>query len=428
MISRKEGLASTMTRHRLIYSQYLDWAFDIARAEGSHLWTQDGRRLIDFTSGWNVTNLGWNHPEVAEAMAHQARKNAYVPMWAADPVQVEYADGLTNLLPRPLDAVGRATGGTEANEMAIKIARAYTGRMKIAGFTQTYHGQSLGTLSIGFPQSDLAHLAPASGDFVQMAYPRARVDGGGAVEALAAFSCQLDQVLSRRDVAAIVAEAGIVTGWGSVAVAPTGFLREIRAVTQTYGTLLILDEVGTGFSRCGKLFGLELESVTPDIVTFAKAMGNGGAAIGALATREDIADAGFTQGLLFSTLGWTPVACAAAIAALRIHTRDRVWEKAAQDGRYVIETLRREFAHHPRIADIRGIGMEIGIELLGDQNPSMQQPSFADAVVQGAMKRNLHLVGDRQNTLQIMPPLTIERAVLDKGLGILIESIRAVIG
>jgi 4-aminobutyrate aminotransferase-like enzyme len=149
-----------MIKHRMIYSPYLEWSFDFARAEGDFIWTTDGTKLIDFTSGWNTTNLGWNHPEVAAAMIAQIGKNTYTPMWSADEAQREYARVLTDALPPGLTAIGRGTGGTEANEMAIKTARAFTGRTKIIGFQETYHGQSTCTMAIGMPGAFVLDICP----------------------------------------------------------------------------------------------------------------------------------------------------------------------------------------------------------------------------------------------------------------------------
>src|SRR5258706_7756443 len=156
----------------MIYSPYLDWSFDLARAERDFIWTTDGKKLIDFTSGWNTTNLGWNHPEVAEAMIAQIRRNTYTPMWSADDAQQEYVASLTNALPAGLTAVGRGTGGTEANEMAIKTARAFTGRTKIVGVQETYHGQSTSTITIGMPRAYLQDIVPSYPDFIKMDYPQ----------------------------------------------------------------------------------------------------------------------------------------------------------------------------------------------------------------------------------------------------------------
>lgn len=393
-----------MIRNRIIYNAYLEYAFDLTRAEGSRVWTRDGRELIDFTSGWNTTNLGWNHPEVAEAMAAQLRKGTYAPMWAADESQTSYAADLTAALPPGLTACGRATGGTEANEMAIKTARAFTARRKIVGFEETFHGQSSGTLTIGTPAPMIEAIIPPNPNYVQIPYPKT----------LDELDRSLEAALSARDVAAVVTEAGIVTGWGSTAVAPAGFLTRMRKITREHGTLLILDEVGTGFSRCGALFGMQREGVTPDIVTFAKAITNGGAAMGAMVTRDDIAEKTFAATILLSTFGWTPIACAAARATLGIHCRERLWEKARRDGAYVVDRLEREMADLP----VRGIGMEIGIDL--------GTPERAELLVKEAFGGGLHLIYDHQPNIQLMPPLTIDRPTLDEGLKRLIESVRAV--
>jgi 4-aminobutyrate aminotransferase-like enzyme len=408
-----------MIKNHIIYNIYLDWSFDMERAEGSYLWTKDGKKLIDFTSGWNTTNLGWNHPEVAEALIAQVNKNTYAPMWTADAAQNAYAAHLTGALPASLTAVGRATGGTEANEMAIKTARSFTGRNTIVGFRETFHGQSFCTLAIGFP-------GPPVSDFVQLTYPQTYRTDKSPERVLEEFAVELEKALSGRDVAAVFTEAGIITGWGSTYVAPKGYLPLVRKLTEQYGTLMILDEVGSGFSRCGTLFGLELGGVTPDIVTFAKGISNGAAPIGAMVTREDIAEATMAQSILLSTFGWTPVACAVALRTLQIHQRDKVWEKAKRDGEYIVSRLKKELADHPKVGDIRGIGMELGIDIVKDKGTKEKDAEGVERIVQQAFKRDLHIVCDHQSNIQLMPPLTIERAILDEGLTRLIASIKTI--
>ncbi len=414
-----------MIKQGIIYNSYVDWSFDVERAEGSYIWTKEGKRLIDFTSGWNTTNLGWNHPEVAEAVITQVKKNTYVPMWTADAVQHDYAALLTSALPAGLTAIGRGTGGTEANEMAIKTARAFTGRRKIVGFQETYHGQSASTLAIGFPHAYAQEILPAAADFIQIPYPQTYRTDKSPEQVLQDFAVNLEQVLSSQDVAALVTEAGMITGWGSAYVAPQGYLPLVRKLTEQYGTLMILDEVGTGFSRCGALFGVELGGITPDIMTFAKAIANGAVPIGTMVTKGDIADATFAKSVLLSTFGWTPVACAAAHRTLEIHQRDKVWEKAKRDGASIMTRLKKELADHPKVGEIRGIGMEIGIDMVKNKATKEKDADGVEKVVQEAFRRDLHIVCDHQSTIQLMPPLTIERAVLDEGLARLTESIRA---
>lgn len=408
-----------MIKNHIIYNIYLDWSFDLERAEGSHLWTKKGKKLIDFTSGWNTTNLGWNHPEVAEALVLQVKKNTFAPMWTAEAVQHEYAALLTDALPAPLTAVGRATGGTEANEMAIKTARAFTGRNKIVGFQETYHGQSVSTLAIGFP-------GPPVPDFVQLPYPQTYRTDKSPERVLQEFAGELEKVLSKREVAAVFTEAGIITGWGSTYVAPYGYLSLVRKLTEQYGTLMILDEVGTGFSRCGALFGLELGRIIPDIVTFAKASSNGATPIGSMITREDIAEGTCAKTILLSTFGWTPLACAAALRTLQIHQRDKVWEKAQRDGEYIVNRLKKELADHPKVGDIRGLGMEIGLDIVNNKETKEKDAVGVEMIVQQAFKWDLHIVCDHQSNIQLMPPLTIERTVLDEGLTRLIECVKMI--
>ncbi|MCL5411180.1 MAG: aspartate aminotransferase family protein [Patescibacteria group bacterium] len=407
-----------MIKKKIIFNDFCEWTFDTTRAEGSFIWDETGRKLIDFTSGWNVTNLGWNHPEITEAMILQAKRSSYVPMWTLDPIQEKLAEELTKALPVGLNTCSRATGGTEANEEALKTARAYTGRKKILGFKDTYHGQSFGTLAIGYlPEYEVVKaISPLVPGFIQLDYP-AISSREPQEKILSDFSTQLEEVLKNEDVAAVVTEAGIITGWGSTLMAPSGFLTAVRNLTKKYGTLLILDEVGTGFSRCGKLFGMEIEGVVPDIVTFAKGFSNGAAAIGAMVTTTEIGERTCNVTNLTSTFGWMPIACAASLKTLEIHQRDKVWEKAARDGDYLQASLREELKELSPAPTIRGIGMEIGVDF--------GQGRLVPRIVTESRKNGLHVVGDCENNLQIMPPLTIERAVLDEGIEILVKIIRS---
>ncbi|PIY71529.1 hypothetical protein COY87_05715 [Candidatus Roizmanbacteria bacterium CG_4_10_14_0_8_um_filter_33_9] len=409
-----------MIKNRIIYNSFSDYQFKLTKAQESFIWDNGGNKLIDFTSGWNVTNLGWNNPEIAEAINIQAKKNVYAPMWTADPIQEEYAKQLTQSLPKALNAVGRATGGTEANEEAIKTVRAYTGRKKILGFKDTYHGQSFSTLAIGYSPDYAVSKAvgPFVPGFIQMNFPRILFNDKNELLVLKKFSEELEKNLSKKNVAAIICEAGIITGWGSTFVAPKGFLKEVRKLTKKYGTLLILDEVGTGFSRCGKLFGMELEGITPDIVTFAKGMVNGAVAIGVMITTNQIAQATLAKSNLTSTFGWTPVACAAALKTLEIHKRDNVWEKSKKDGEYLLKTLQLELKNNPLIEDINGIGMEIGVHLRKNEKSKMRE------MIEKAGRLGLHLAYADDYNFQIMPPLTIERDVLNKGIEIFIKMIK----
>jgi len=402
-----------MIKHHIIYNNFTNWLFDIKKAEGSYIWDTEGHKMVDFTSAWNVTNLGWNNSEITEAMIQQAKKNVHTVLWLADDIQIKYAKELTLSLPKVLNTVGRATGGTEANEMAIKTARAYTGRPNIIGFKDTYHGQSFATLALGYaPEYEVSKaIAPMLGGFVQMDYPTNNLD---------LFLEKLEQLFNKGDVAAILCEAGIISGWGSTLIAPSGFLQSIRKLTKKYEVLIILDEVGTGFSRCGKLFGMELWDVVPDIVTFAKGISNGAGAIGAMVTTEEIAKKTISKSNLTSTFGWSLLACAASLKTLEIHKRDKIWQKSKKMGDYMLKTLQNELKNYEQVDYINGIGMEIGVHL----RKFKSKKTIVHTVIQKARSSGLHLTYADDYNFQLMPPLTIEKTDLDKGMEIFIELLK----
>lgn len=383
--------------------------FRMGKAEGSLIWDRDGKEYVDFTSGWNVTNLGWNHPEIAEAIKQQVDKNAQGLLWGSDPIQEEYAAKLTAALPHELDACAKATGGTEAVEEAIKIARAATGRKKIIGFKESYHGQLFASLALGYSGASVAKIAPLVPEFVQLDFPLETA----SEESFAKFLSILDHALSQNDVAALVTEPGIITGWGFTQIAPAGFLKTVRELTKKHGTLLIVDEVGTGFSRTGTLFGIEHENVVPDMIVLAKGISNGAAAIGTVVGRSEIFEATFPHINLISTFGWTPIACAAAVKTLEIHQREKTWEMAAAKGDYIVAKLGHLFGDSGPITALRHKGMEIGV--------SVKDAATARKVIDAAFAKGLHIVVGGDNNIQLMPPLTIPQELLDRGLEIFIK-------
>ncbi len=254
-----------------------------------------------------------------------------------------------------------------------------------------------------------------------MTYPRVKFQDENEKKILSDFVNQLENVLKNdNDIAAFVTEAGIISGWGSTYLAPKGFLTEIRRITKKCGVLLIIDEVGTGFSRTGKLYAINHENITPDIVVFAKGIGNG-AAIAATVTTKEIGEKTFIKANPQSTFGWMPLNVAAALKTLEIHQRDKVWIKAEKDGKYIVKILREKLNNNPLIDDVNGIGMEIGVSLIKDDKVNMR------SMIQKARDFGLHLAYADSHSFQIMPPLTIERKNLDKGIEIFIKTIESFI-
>lgn len=401
-----------MIENSIIYRDLKKYNFfRMSKAEGSFVWDRNGKKYIDFTSGWNVTNLGWNHPEVNEAVILQTKKNVQGLLWGSDPVQEEYAAKLTATLPGELDTCAKATGGTEAIEESIKVARAATGRKKIIGFKKSYHGQLFASLALGASPDMVERISPLVPEFLQLDFP----SESSGEENFKNFIVALEEALSKRDVAALITEPGIITGWGSTVVAYPDFLKSIRNLTKKYGTLLIVDEVGTGFSRTGKMFGIEHENVVPDMIVFAKGISNGAAAIGTVVGSSDLFQSTFPYVNLISTFGWTPIACAAALKTLEIHQREKVWEQAEAKGNYLMRKLKPLIGRS--VVDIRGKGLEIGIGLKDSES--------ARKVIDSAFEKGLHVIVGSDNNIQIMPPLTIPQELLGEGLEILISQLQS---
>ncbi len=412
-----------MINHNIVYNPVIDWRFDLSKAEGSFLWDTKGTRYIDFSSGWNTTNLGWNNPEVNDAVIKQAQKNVFAPAWTADEVQIEYAKALTNAFPSELDVVCRTTGGTEANEVALKIARAVTGRPQIVSFAHTYHGQSLGTIALGFVPDYVKQIAPLVPEIIQIKYPNAFSGEKSEEEILSNFLATLESHLKTEKVAAVFTEPGLITGWGSMLVAPKGYLAAVRKITENYGTLLVVDEVGTGFSRTGKLFGIEHEGVVPDIVTLAKGISNGAGAIGAVVTKGKLVETYIGEFKPTSTFGWTPLSCAAALKTLQIHQRDKVWQESKRKGQIAREMLQKELTDNTNMKNLRGYGLEIAFDLSTENKVGEGNSELSTAIVEKLFEKGLHLA-DAGGCIQIMPPLTIPDEVLEEGINSLIKVIK----
>jgi len=194
-------------------------------------------------------------------------------------------------------------------------------------------------------------------------------------------------------------------------VAPKGYLKKLRELTQKYGTLLIVDEVGTGFSRTGKLFAIEHENIVPDIVTLAKGISNGAGAIGAVISKSKLIEKHLGSFKPTSTFGWTPLACAVALKNLEIHQRDAVWEEAIRKGEIVKKMLSDNLQGNKNMQNLRGLGLELAFDAVD-----------TDIIVEESFREGLHLA-DAGDCIQLMPPITISDDDLIKGMNILIKVI-----
>jgi acetylornithine/succinyldiaminopimelate/putrescine aminotransferase len=373
---------------------------EVAATNGSVVTDSRGRKYIDFVMGWCVGNFGWRPAAIAKAV-ERFKGPDYVYPGYSYAGWTELARLLVSLAPRPLTTCFRATGGSEAVDLAMQAAMIHTGRRAFLSLEDSYHGNSLGGLSLGASENreSIRNLLPHCG---KIAPP---------LDAKALR--RVEQRLKRRDVAAFVMEP-ISINLG-VLIPERGAIRRLRDLCRRYGTLFIADEVACGFGRTGRLFACEHFGLDPDMLCVAKAMSGGLAPIGAVIATAPIARSMEEEdGSFYSTYGWHPRSVAAAIANLRDikANRARLLAGIAEASEYFRgRLLQLEF---DRPAAIRIQGLAIGIDV-GDED-------YADAI-NDKCRRNGLLVSTEGSTVLLLPSLTIDTKTAAKGLDILARSI-----
>jgi len=383
----------------------------ITSAHGS--WLHAGeRRILDFSSGLINVNLGHGHPKVVKAIQEQAEKLCYVTPSFGEGSRAELARLLAEITPGDLVKTLFTTGGTEATEHAIRIARMYTGRHKILSQWRSFHGQTAGAATLGGDNRRWANEPGITGivHFLN-ADPYRSLFGNDPQKALA----HVEEVLwyeGPQYVAAIFLEP--IVGSSGLIVPPDGFLRGLRELCDRHGILLILDEVMTGFGRTGKWFASEHEGVVPDIMTFAKGVSSGYVPLGGVIVDEPIAKH-FDANVLWAGLTYAghPLACAAGVATVNAYRDERIIERGAKMGELLMKELRTVAARHPSVGDVRGRGLFVGIELVKDRGTKemLERWNGPSAKLQNALKNALMSRGvyilNRWNMLFVAPPLTV---------------------
>ena len=346
------------------------------RGEGVHLWDADGNRYTDLLSGLAVNALGHGHPAVTAAITAQLGQLGHVSNFFASEQQVWLAERLAAFTGAEKTRVFFTNSGTEANEAAFKITR-LTGRTRIVALDGAFHGRTMGALAITANEKYRAPFEPLPGDVTFVPY--------GDVDALR------DAVDDT--VAAVVVEP--VQGENGVVPAPEGYLRAARELTSAAGALLWIDEVQTGMGRCGEYLAHAADGVVADLVTLAKGLGNG-FPIGACLASGPAADL-IQPGLHGTTFGGNPVAAAAGNAVLDV-LEGGVLDQARETGAWLADELRA--LNHPRIAEVRGRGMLLGIVLTDDVAPAVSAAALDEGWVINA---------PRPSVLRVAPPLISTR-------------------
>src|ERR1041385_199779 len=390
----------------------------VARAgSGAIVEDVDGNRFLDFNAGIAVVATGHCHPEVVRAIQQQAAR--LIHMSGTDfyyEEMIALAEALARIAPGDVPRrVSFGNSGAEAMEGAIKLARYATGRRKLIAFYGSFHGRTMGALSLTSRKAvQRAGFGPLVPEVVHAPYPYCYRCPYGQQPETCAVECvkHIEQTLLKtvspaEETAAIVLEP--VQGEGGYIVPPKKFFDELTRVARANGILLVFDEVQSGMGRTGRMFAAEHFDAVPDIFSVAKGIASG-MPLGATVARADLMT--WPPGAHASTFGGNPVCCAAALVTIGLLENGLV-ENAARMGAYLKDRMRDWPARFPVVGDVRGLGLMIGIELVRDQRTKQKAPELRDRVVELAFEQGLLILGAGDSTLRLCPPLIISRDQCD---------------
>jgi 4-aminobutyrate aminotransferase len=390
------------------------------RASGAEIWSEDGKRYVDFGAGIAVVNTGHQHPRIVKAVEEQMKAFSHV-CFQVTPHEsyVSLAERLNAIAPvrGPVKTMLVSTGA-EAVENAVKVARIFTGRPGIVSFSGGFHGRThMGMALTGKVVPYKKGFGPFPADIYNVPFPNSYhgVTGKDSIDGLKSlFKHQADP----SSIAAIIIEP--VQGEGGFNIAPFDFLKELRALSDEHGILLIGDEIQTGFARTGKMFGLEHSGVMADVVTMAKGLA-GGFPLAAITGRAGVMDASGPGGL-GGTYAGNPVACAAAHTVLDIIEDEKLLLRSNAIGKIIMErcSQMKTRSNLNCIGDVRGLGAMCAVELVKDGSSREPAPELTQALMKSANERGLILLscGTYGNVIRFLPPLVASDALIKEGMDI----------
>ena len=434
-----EAQVRTLDREHVFHSWSAQGLIDplpIARAEGSYFWDYQDKRYLDFSSQLVNVNIGYNHPKVVAAIQEQAARLATIAPSFANDARSEAARLITEVAPEGLSAVFFTNGGAEANENAIRMARLHTGRHKVLATYRSYHGATGGSITLtGDPrrwpsEPGLAGIVHFWGPYTYRSAFHSETEEQERDRALQHLRDTI-MVEGAHTIAAIILET--VVGTNGILVPPDGYLQGVRDLCDEHGIILIADEVMSGFGRCGEWFAVDRWGVRPDLITFAKGVNSGYVPLGGVVISAAIAatfeQRAFPAGLTYSG---HPLACASAVASIRIFEEEGILENVRKVSDTVLAPRLAEIAEkHPSVGDVRGLGVFWAVELVRDRETreplvpynaageaAAPMTAFAAACKERGLWPFTHF-----NRTHVVPPCTTTPAEAEEGLAVLDQAL-----
>ncbi len=393
----------------------------VERGEGSYLYTTDGRKLLDLTCGIGVTNTGHSHPRVVKAVQEQAAKllHGQANIVIHRPM-LDLIGELKHIVPENLDGFFFSNSGAEAVEASVKLARMATKRTNIVVFQGSFHGRTVGTMSLTTSKTIYrAGYQPLMPGVFVSPYPYAYRYGWEEEKTSHWCLEELEYLLKSQsapeETAAFLIEP--VLGEGGYVVPPASFLKGLREIASKYGILVIADEVQSGFGRTGKWFGFDHFDLQPDIVTIAKGLASGLPLSGVVASLDLMEK--WIPGSHGGTYGGNVVAAAAAVATIQTIREEKLLKNSQERGVQLITGLRKLQEEYPVIGDVRGLGLMIGLEFRSEDRKPLG--NIAKSIVKQCFEDNMMLLtcGPWDNTIRFIPPLIITEEEVNLALNIL---------
>jgi diaminobutyrate-2-oxoglutarate transaminase len=398
-----------------------------ARTSGTTITDEDGREYLDLYAGFAVAAVGYCHPRVTQAIVEQAQTMTHCPSAAPSRVRADLYERLLAIAPAGLERVLLATTGSAANEMAVQLARAATGRRTVISFSGTYVGRSVGSIGFAGKRAYREQLGVAA-DAQFLPYPDPYrspwTHGGDAGElVLGLLEGMIDDPASGLDdLACIVFEP--IQGNGGVVIPPPGFLTGLRRLADKAGAVLLFDEIQCGFGRTGRMWACDHEGVVPDLMTIGKGIG-GGLSLAALLGRTDVMTT-WKPDAITSTFLANALTAAAGTTAIDVLREDGLVERSARLGTHALARLREGLVDCAHVGDVRGRGLFIGIEIVEDRHGHRPDAARAKAAVRGLREHGVIVgpSGRYGNVIKLSPALVIDEDDLEAGLTTILEVLR----